>query len=151
MPSTSSVDWLSRLPVGSSASTIVGLRHQGARDGDPLLLAARQRVADGGRRGRRGRPVSSGLERELAPLGPLDPAVDQRQFDVGQRGDARDQVERLEHEADLRLRTLASCRSSSSLTSTPPSRYWPSSAMSRQPSRFISVDLPDPDGPMMAR
>src|SRR5690606_35858036 len=35
-------------------------------------------------------------------------------------------------------------------TSLPFSQYSPSSGESRQPIRFISVDLPDPDGPMIA-
>ena len=44
----------------------------------------------------------------------------------------------------------ASSSSSSSLTSCWLSQYWPLDGESRQPIRFISVDLPDPDGPMMA-
>ena len=44
-----------------------------------------------------------------------------------------------------RLRTSASCRSVSRLTSTPSNRYRPKVGMSRQPRMFISVDLPDPD------
>ena len=36
------------------------------------------------------------------------------------------------------------------LTCLPFSRYEPLLGVSRQPIRFISVDLPDPDGPMMA-
>src|SRR5690606_2941108 len=41
-------------------------------------------------------------------------------------------------------------RSFISETSLPFSQYSPSSGESRQPIRFISVDLPDPDGPMIA-
>src|SRR5436190_21216289 len=44
----------------------------------------------------------------------------------------------------------ASSSSSNSLTSWPFSQYWPFVGESRQPIRFIRVDLPDPDGPMMA-
>src|SRR3954465_10193018 len=36
------------------------------------------------------------------------------------------------------------------LTCLPFSRYDPLPGVSRQPIRFISVDLPDPEGPMMA-
>ena len=36
------------------------------------------------------------------------------------------------------------------LTCLPFRRYDPLDGVSRQPIRFISVDLPDPDGPMMA-
>src|SRR6266571_7558474 len=44
----------------------------------------------------------------------------------------------------------ASSSSSSSLTSWLFSQYLPCDGVSRQPIRFISVDLPEPDGPMMA-
>src|SRR5579863_10390916 len=44
----------------------------------------------------------------------------------------------------------ASSSSSSSLTSWPFSQYLPWLGVSRQPIRFINVDLPEPDGPMMA-
>src|ERR1700722_3736396 len=40
--------------------------------------------------------------------------------------------------------------SSSSLTCRPASQYFPELGVSRQPIRFISVDLPEPDGPMIA-
>src|ERR1700759_34903 len=40
--------------------------------------------------------------------------------------------------------------SSSSLTWLPPSQYLPELGVSRHPIKFISVDLPDPDGPMIA-
>src|SRR5258708_30164803 len=44
----------------------------------------------------------------------------------------------------------ASSSSSNSLTSRPASQYLPELGESRHPIRFISVDLPEPDGPMMA-
>src|SRR5690242_21646121 len=44
----------------------------------------------------------------------------------------------------------ASSSSSSSLTSCPFSQYFPLVGVSRQPIRFISVDFPEPDGPMIA-
>src|SRR6266481_1527143 len=44
----------------------------------------------------------------------------------------------------------ASSSSSRSLTNRPASQYFPELGESRQPIRFISVDLPDPEGPMMA-
>jgi hypothetical protein len=40
--STSRAVPLSNAPVGSSASSTAGLRHKGPRDGDSLLLSARQ-------------------------------------------------------------------------------------------------------------
>ena len=39
---------------------------------------------------------------------------------------------------------------SSRETSTPSHRYVPDEGVSRQPIRFIKVDLPEPDGPMIA-
>ncbi len=50
----------------------------------------------------------------------------------------------------LRLRTRERSPSSSSRTSTPSSQYQPRLGTSRQPMMFISVDLPEPDAPMMA-
>src|SRR5713101_7588022 len=44
----------------------------------------------------------------------------------------------------------ASSSSSRSLTSRPASQYFPELGESRQPIRFMSVDFPEPDGPMMA-
>src|ERR1700741_3353776 len=44
----------------------------------------------------------------------------------------------------------ASSWSLSSLPSLPASQYLPEVGESRQPIRFIRVDLPDPEGPMMA-
>jgi hypothetical protein len=49
-----------------------------------------------------------------------------------------------------RLRTRASASSFMSDTSEPLSQYSPEVGVSRQPTRFISVDLPEPDGPMIA-
>src|SRR5437867_4163641 len=48
------------------------------------------------------------------------------------------------------LRIAASWSSDSLPTFSPASSYVPASATSRQPSTFISVDLPEPDGPMTA-
>ena len=48
------------------------------------------------------------------------------------------------------LRMRASSLSFIWLTCFPFSRYEPLLGVSRQPMRFISVDLPEPDGPMIA-
>ena len=48
------------------------------------------------------------------------------------------------------LRTSASWLSLMRLTSCPLRMYWPLLGVSRQPTMFISVDLPEPDGPMNA-
>src|SRR3989449_4666450 len=44
----------------------------------------------------------------------------------------------------------ASSSSDRSLTFWPLSQYSPAVGVSRQPMRFMSVDFPDPEGPMMA-
>jgi hypothetical protein len=48
------------------------------------------------------------------------------------------------------FRILANSLSFISLTLIPLNRYWPDVGVSRQPITFISVDFPDPDGPIMA-
>src|SRR5438105_11956271 len=50
----------------------------------------------------------------------------------------------------LRLRKLASSDGRRRVISTPSSRYEPLVGRSRQPMRFMKVDLPEPEGPMMA-
>src|ERR1700688_1136335 len=50
-----------------------------------------------------------------------------------------------------RLRMLASSRSFMLLTSSPAKRYSPLVGTSRQPRMCISVDLPEPEGPITAR
>ena len=83
------------------------LGHQRARDRDALLLAARQlvgmmlgRFSRPDRGQRRHRPPPALRRRDAAVV-----RVQQRQLDVLERRRARQQVEALEHEADLRLRT----------------------------------------------
>ena len=49
-----------------------------------------------------------------------------------------------------RLRTSASAASLMPLTFSPARRYSPELGVSRQPRMCIRVDLPEPDGPMMA-
>src|SRR5207245_2231504 len=46
------------------------------------------------------------------------------------------------------LRMRASSSSERSLTFRPLSQYSPAVGVSRQPTRFMSVDFPDPDGPI---
>src|SRR6478672_10406341 len=73
---------------------------QGARDGDPLALAAGELVGHVGH----ARAEPHLLERLLRPLlalGAGESGVDQRQLDVVQGVGAREQVEGLEDEADL--------------------------------------------------
>ena len=48
------------------------------------------------------------------------------------------------------LRIAASWSDFSFDTSRPSRKYWPDVGLSRQPRMFMVVDLPDPDGPIMA-
>ena len=91
---------VSRLPVGSSARTSAGLGHDRARERDPLLLAARELVREVvAAVGEPDRSSASAARARRSSR--LDARVEQRQLDVRERGRPRDQVERLEDEADL--------------------------------------------------
>ena len=88
----------SRLPVGSSAKMISGRDRERARHGNALLLTAgelrravRQPVAQAHR-------VDDAVEPLLVGVAARER---HRQRDVLDRGERRDQVERLEHEPDL--------------------------------------------------
>ena len=50
----------------------------------------------------------------------------------------------------VRLRSSARSFGASSVMSLPPIRSTPEDGLSRQPSRCMRVDLPDPDGPTTA-
>ena len=79
------------------------------------------------------------------------PGIQQRQLDIFERARARQQIEALEHEADLRVphpRQLGACRARD--TTLPFRKYLPAARAMRQPSRCMNVDLPDPDGPVSA-
>ena len=92
--------WESRLPVGSSARMIDGTIDQGAGDGDALALAAGELVG----LVHHARFHADGRQRALARStrsSAGDAGVNQRQFDVVQRGGAGQQVESLEDEADF--------------------------------------------------
>ena len=98
--STSAVDSLSSAPVGSSARMIAGVGDDRARDRDALLLTAGELV----RRVIQAIAEPDRLERArraLSPLGLRHAGVHHRELDVGERRGARDEVEALEHEADL--------------------------------------------------
>ena len=125
------------------------LADQRAGDRDALPLAAGELVG----------PVvhavreADRVERRLgagAPLAAGEAAVDERQLHVRERRGARQELERLEDEADLLVAEVGEPSSSSPCTSAPFSRYVPAVGVSRQPRRFMSVDLPEPDWPTMA-
>jgi hypothetical protein len=50
----------------------------------------------------------------------------------------------------LRLRIAASASPDCADTFSPASQYSPPEGVSRQPSRFMKVDFPEPEGPMTA-
>ena len=142
---------LSRLPVGSSARRSAGSVTRARAIADALLLAA----------GQLGRlvvqPVAQPqpLERGRAPAPARsrrgDALVEERRGDVLQRGRARQQVVGLEDEAD---RPAAQRRPARRRRARPrPCRRAGTCrcvGRSRQPMMFMSVDLPEPDGPTMA-
>jgi hypothetical protein len=67
--------------------------------------------------------------RPLPPFGPRHPGKEHRQLDVALRGEARQEVEELKDEADLRLTQAGAL------------------GIRQGP----DVDFPDPDGPITAR
>ena len=146
-PSTSAPLRESRLPVGSSAKMTSRPGDQRPGAGHPLLLAA----------GQLGRPVlepvaqvDRGDHRVEPGLVRLAAGDRQRQRDVLLGGQRRQQVELLEDEADLvpaQLRSAA-CRDPGSRS--PPMNTSPEVGRSSPARQCINVDLPDPDGPMIA-
>src|SRR5262249_34504385 len=74
--------------------------------------------------------------------------VEQRKLDVVERRGARQQVEALEHEADLLVADVGQFVLDMRETSLPSRKYWPLVGRSRQPTMCMNVDLPDPDGPV---
>ena len=122
---------------------------QGPGHRDPLLLAARQ-LARAVRRAGRARPTVSITRVEPRLVG-LAAGEGQRQRDVLVGGERRHQVEGLEDEADLvpaqlgELLVVERRRGRRRRC-----RPGPTVSVSRPARQCISVDLPEPDGPMMA-
>ena len=77
-----------------------GLVHQGPRNRHPLLLPARELVGRVVGARAQAHPPQRG-QRTRAPLGRLDAGIDHGQFHVFQRAGAWQQVELLEHKANL--------------------------------------------------
>jgi hypothetical protein len=90
------------------------------------------------------------LDGALVPLLLRHAGVDQRQLDVVQRRGARQQVERLEDEADVLVADARQLVVVEAGDGRAISQYSPAVGVSRQPIRFMNVDLPEPDGPMIA-
>ena len=92
------VAW-SRLPVGSSASTMAGLPDQGPGDGDPLALPARE-LGGAGLGSLVQADQSEGVEGSGSPLGLGDPGVEEPVGHVVEHALVLGQEELLEDEAD---------------------------------------------------
>ena len=136
----------SRLPVGSSAKTTVGLRHQGAGDRHALLLAAREL----------GRAVLAAVGQPDLARSPVDPrraracgrrsCSGSRMFSSARQH--RQQVEELEHEPDVVAAQLGEllvvhARDRRARRSRP-CPWWAVSSPARM---CISVDFPEPGRP----
>ena len=152
MPMTSMLVRVSRLPVGSSArmidGSLISARAIATRCCWPPdswfgIVVVALAEADGLQR----------LHRALVPLGGLHLAaavVEQRQLDVVERRRAREQVEALEHEPDLPVADHRELVLRHPRHVLAVEDVLPLVGRSRQPRMCISVDLPDPDGPVTA-
>ena len=139
---------VSRLPVGSSASRSAA-GDDGAGDRDPLLLSAGElarRVLFPAVQAHRCQRRARGR----MPRGGRLAAIEQRQLDVLERRRAREQIEALEHEAEVvpaQQRALIARQRSRRArpgTDTRPGRHIETAEDIHQ------VDLPEPLGPMIA-
>ena len=143
----SPVAW-SRLPVGSSASSSRGSRREGAGQRHALLLAA------GKLAGQVGQPMRQARRRPApprpAPSASRAPGQFQRHRDVLQRGHGRDQVKRLEHDAD-RVAAQPGQRVLVHRGDVLPgqARRCRQLARSSPASTISRLVLPDPEGPTM--
>ena len=126
-----------------------GVVDQGAGDGDALALAAGELIGLVHHAGAEADALEDFLGAGDA-LGGGGAVVDERQLDVMQRGGAGQQVEGLEDEADFLVADAGELVvvERGDIVAVEPVRPWVGE--SRQPMRFISVDLPEPEGPMMA-
>ena len=129
------------------------LRHQRPRHRDALLLAAGQ-LARSVMPDTVGEPDagSSDSSGPLAPLVPADAGVDQRQLDVAQRRSVpASRLNCWNTKPMRRLRTSASSSSVHVADVVTGEQVRPRTiATSRQPRMCMSVDLPEPDGPVIA-
>ena len=137
----------SRLPVGSSAKTTVGWETRSARYGDALLLSTRQLT----------RPVRAAIRRPHLLQEILEPRLvrlragdRQRQANVLLRAQHGEEVEELEDEPDVLAPELVRSVSPSVVTSVPSMATVPDVGLSSPARMCISVDLPEPNGPMTA-
>ena len=146
-------------PASTSSRGCPSARRRGAGParrrgrGRPRRAAAGRRTARraGCRAGRRGRPARARpppARVRSAPWAPgRRPAAARRCASADSDGS---RLNCWNTKPIRRLRMSARSISSSSPTSSPARRYEPRLSVSRQPRMFISVDLPEPDGPMTA-
>ena len=106
----SSPIWLSRLPVGSSASRMRGLPDDRAGNRHALLLAARELRRKVVHARRQADLVERG-QRQLAAFARRHAPIQQRQLHVVDDRQIGDQVKGLEDESDLAIPDLASAAS----------------------------------------
>ena len=142
---------MSRLPVGSSASSELAAR--AAARARSRRAAARRRTAPpaGARRGRRGRPARAARARAARVAASRRPRDQRRQQHVLDRGQRRQQVEELEDEADV-LAAQAGQRAVVEAVVAPAADRDAARASASRARRAMcsSVLLPEPDGPMIA-
>ena len=138
--------WESRLPVGSSAKITSG-RRQARGNGHTLLLTAGEFVGFVAETVGQTDRLDHLVEERL--IGFVPAQVD-RQGDVLESGQGRHEVEGLEDEADLvapqqREVLLGECREVRF-----PDEDLPLVSRSSPARQCINVDLPEPEGPMIA-
>ncbi len=126
-----------------------GMVDQSAGDGDPLALAARELVGFVHHAGAEVDGFEDGLGAGDA-FGGRGAVVDEGKLDVVQRGGAGEQIEGLEDEADLLVADTGELVVVELGDVVAVEPILALGGESRQPMRFISVDFPEPDGPMMA-
>ena len=122
-----------------------------ARDADALLLAAGELPRIVIHRAREADDAQRHLH-ALAAVCLRQLRQQQRQLDVARGGQHRQQVVELEDEADVPRRAMRESSPPDILSiRSPATAIDPSVGVSSPPSRFSSVVLPDPDGPISAR
>ena len=138
---------LSRLPVGSSAKISCGLDARARATATRCCWPPESSLGRCFRRSPRPTRLDDGADPLLVRLGAGER---HRQGDVLAGVERRQQVERLEHEADALAAHAVSSRSESDPSSMSPRKTRPDVSESSPARQCISVLLPDPDGPMTA-
>ena len=139
----------SRLPVGSSAKMTAG--REAARGRWRRAAAARPRARSaGGPPGRRGRGCARGGRSTGAPRSTCRPASSNGSSTFSLTDSVGTRLKAWKTKPTWLRRKRVRALSSSRDKVAPPSTTSPLVTSSRPAATFIRVDLPDPDGPMMA-